>query len=198
MAWTVLDLSLEGGRAPLRDYSWQDVPLMASWKRKGPLHVQAIELSPRTRRVWTWPILTDEVQRASLQAFFQTLGWMRIPFLLRDPRDGMRQVTLEPAVGDGATVVFSLPTSESSEDFRFYPADDGSASGYVAGAPKAIASTQTDARTVTFAAAPAGAASVAVLYRPLRLVRLAAPADWSSLSQVLSRPTLSLEEVVRD
>lgn len=198
MAWTVLDLGLQDGRAPLRDYSWTDAPLVATWKRKGPYHVQGVQLSPRWRRTWSWPIFTDEAARETLHAFLLALDWIRTPFLLRDPRDGMRRVTLEPAVGDGARVAFSLPTSESSEDFRFYPGDDGSASGFVAGAPRAIASVQTDARTLTFAAAPAAAAAVEGLYRPLRLVRLVAPPEWTSVMQTLSRPTLSIEEILRD
>lgn len=198
MAWTVLNVGLEDGRTALRDYTWQDVPHVGTWKRKGPNQVTAVRLSRRTKRVWSWTIPTDEPQRASLQAFLLALDWIRVPFLLRDPRDGMRRVTLEPAVGDGALVTFALPTVETSEDFRFYPANDGSASGFVAGLPKNISATGTDARTVTFSAAPAGAASVEVLYRPLRLVRLVAPAQFQSVNQLFSMPTLSIEEIVRD
>jgi hypothetical protein len=197
VAWTVLDLSLEGGRAPLREYGWTDRPLVALWKRKGPFHIQALELSPRTSRLWTWPILTDEAQRVSLQAFFQQLAWTRVPFLVRDPRDGARRVTLEPGVGNGAIVTFSLPTPESSEDFRFYPANLGTTLALLGGATPTAVTVNTDARTVTFAAAP-GAVSVELVYTPLRLARLVAPAEWASMSQVFSRPTLQIEEILRD
>jgi hypothetical protein len=69
---------------------------------------------------------------------------------------------------------------------------------YVAGAPAALASVDTDARTVTFVAPPAPAAAVAATYRGLRLVRVAEPPTFQGVTKRYGRYELALEEVLRD
>lgn len=96
-----------------------------------------------------------------------------------------------------ARVTFSLPTAEASPDFRWYP-KQGSVVGYVAGVPAAVASVDTTARTVTFAAPPAPAAAVAATYRGLRLVRLSDPPTYQGVTKRFGRYEFALEEVLRD
>lgn len=198
MALTVLNPSLEGGRTTYREYSWVDEPAVATWRRKGRGQVTALALSDVVLRRWRWELGMDEDQRRSWAAFLEALGWIRAPFLLRDPRDGVRTTTLEPAVGDGVTTVFSLPTSEAHADFGFYPQNDlAVAYGLEGSTPRALSAIGTDARTVTFAAAP-GASAVFLVYRPLRLVRLVLPPELASSHQVFARASCELEQLARD
>lgn len=198
MALTVLNPQLEGGRTTFREYSWTDEPAVATWRRKGRGQVTALALSDVVLRRWKWELGFDEDQRRSWQAFLEALGWIRAPFLLRDPRDGIRTTTLEPAVGDGARTVFSLPTQEPHADFAFYPHADLAVSyGLEGTTARALSAIDQDARTVTFAAAP-GASAVSVVYRPLRLVRLVLPPEIMSSHQVYARASCELEQLARD
>lgn len=197
MALTVLNPALDRGRTTFREYSWTDVPAVAEWRRKGIGQITTLELSPVVLRHYSWAQGFDEADRRSWQAFFEALGWIRLAFLLRDPRDGIRTTTLEPAVGDGARVQFSLPTAESHADYAFFPQNDlAVAYGLEGGAARALASIDPDGRTVTFAAAP-GAVAVGLVYQPLRLVRLVAPPEVQSSHQVFARASLELEQLVR-
>lgn len=56
----------------------------------------------------------------------------------------------------------------------------------------------TDARTVTFAAAPGAGATVKATYRGLRLVRLSEPPTFQGATKRFGRYELALEEVLRD
>jgi hypothetical protein len=132
------------------------------------------------------------------EAFLLARGIIRDAFLIEDPRDSVRElVALEPAVGDGARVTFSLPTAEASPDFRWYP-KQGSVTGYVNGALATVASIDADARSVTFAAPPAIGAAVKASYRGLRLVRLADPGTFQGVTKRFGRYELALEEVLRE
>ncbi len=106
-------------------------------------------------------------------------------------------VALEPAVGDGARATFSLPTAEASPDYRWYP-KQGTVVGYVNGVAVAVASVDTDARTVTFAAAPGVGAAVNATHRGLRLVRLAEPPTFQGVTKRYGQYELGIEEVLRD
>lgn len=197
MALTVLNPNLEAGRTTFREYAFTDRPLVHAWRRKGPGVVTATQLSPLVLRSWRWELGFDEDQRRSWQAFLEALGWIRSPFLLRDPRDPVRTTSLEPAVGDGVTTVFSLPTSPAHADYALYPQADLSVAYGLAGAsPVALSAIDTDARTVTFAAAP-GAVAVSLVYRPLRLVRLSLPPEVASTAQVYARASCELEQLAR-
>lgn len=196
MALTVFNPGLELGRTCFRDYQWTDAPDVYVFERKGPGLQTGVTLSPHMLRRWAWSMGMDETVRAEWQAFFGALGWIRAPFLLRDPRDKPRKVTLEPGVGDAARTVFSLPTAIGDADYPFYALSDGTAYGLVATAPRAV-TLDVDARTVTFAAAPGAAAAVELVYQPLRLAALAAPADVQSIAQVFVTTSLDLQQRLR-
>jgi hypothetical protein len=91
----------------------------------------------------------------------------------------------------------SLLSAQASPVFRWYP-KQGSVVGYVAGAPAAVASVDTTARTVTFAAPPAPATAVAATYRGLRLVRLSEPPAFQGVTKRYGRYEFALEEGLRD
>ena len=196
MALTVFNPQLEVGRTCFRDYQFADDPDVYVFERKGPGVQTGVTLSPHVLRRWAWSMGMDETVRAEWQAFLGALGWIRAAFLLRDPRDKPRRVTLEPAVGDGARTVFALPTAIGHADYPFYALDDGTAFGLVATAPRAV-TLQVDARTATFAAAPAGAAAVELVYQPLRLVALRAPAEVQSIAQVFVTTSMDLQQRLR-
>lgn len=198
MAKAILNLGLDTPRTVREGYSFKDDRPSATWRRRGHGKVTASPLAAFDLRTWSWPIGLDEVARAAWLAFMQGVGWVRDSFLLQDPRDGVRLVTLEPAVGDGARVLFSLPTVASDPDYPFFPADSAIAHGVVAGVDKALASIDVDGRTVTFAAAPGIGLAAQLSYQPLRLVRLSAPPEVQSVARVFVMPTLDLEQVVRD
>lgn len=199
MALSVYNAAMGDGEAPFRDYTWTDVPLVATWTPKGPGQVTGLALAPYALREWSWGQGLTDAQRIAFQAFFATLDWVRAPFLLRDPRDLVRRVTLEPAVGDGGRTLFSLPTVEADADYLFYPLNNAEASGVVAGVPGfALAFVNTDARTVQFAAPPGIGLAVALDYRPLRLARVKEAVELASMMQTYVHATLSLEQLVRD
>lgn len=198
MALTVLNPILEQGRTTFREYSYVDRPLVATWRRKAAGRFTAVALHDFVLRAWKWELGFDEDQRRSWAAFLLALGWVRVPFLLRDPRDPIRTTTLEPTVGDGARVVFSLPTAEAHADYLFFPQNDLAVSyGLEGTTQRALSAIGTDARTVTFAAAP-GASAVSLVYQPLRLVRLVLPPEIMSTHQVYSRASCELEQLARD
>lgn len=106
-------------------------------------------------------------------------------------------VALEPAVGDGVRVTFSLPTAEASPDYRWYP-KQGTVVGYVNGVSAGLASVDTDSRTVTFAAAPGVGATVKATHRGIRLVRIAEAPTFQGVTKRYGRYELVLAEEGRD
>jgi hypothetical protein len=198
VAYAVFNDGATDGREPWVDYEFSDEPFVEVLDERAPGRTERVELFACPRRRYRWPAGLTEAQRVAWAAFLLARGILRDAFLIEDPRDPVRElVALEPDVGDGARVTFSLPTAEASQDFRWYP-KQGSVKGYVAGALAAVASVDTDARTVTFTAPPASAAAVAAIYRGLRLVRLAEPAAFQGVTKKFGRYEFALEEVVRD
>jgi len=198
MAYAVFNDGATDGREPWVDYEFTDEPFVEVLEEKGPGRTDRVELFACPRRHYRWPAGLTEPQRVAWEAFLAAHGIVRDAFLIEDPRDAVRElVALEPAVGDGARVTFSLPTSEASPDYRWYP-KQGSATGYVAGVPVAIASVDTDARTVTFAVAPGVGAAAKASYRGLRLVRLAAPPSFQGVTKRYGQYELAMEEVRGD
>jgi len=198
MAYAVFNDGATDGREPWVDYEFTDEPFVEVLGEKAPGQTERVELFACSRRRYRWPAGLNEAQRAAWEAFLQTRGIQRDAFLVEDPRDPLRElVALEPAVGDGARVTFSLPTAEASQDFRWYP-KQGTVVGYVNGAAAGVASVDTDARTVTFAAAPGGGATVKATYRGLRLVRLSDPPSFQGVTKRFGQYELALEEVLRD
>lgn len=198
MAYAVFNDGATDGREPWVDYEFVDEPFVEDLGEKAPGRTERVELFACTRRRYRWPAGLTEAQREAWEAFLQARGILRDAFLIEDPRDPVRElVALEPAVGDGARVTFSLPTAEASPDFRWYP-KQGTVVGYVNGLTVGVASVDTDARTVTFAAAPGVASTVAATYRGLRLVRLAEPPTFQGVTKRFGRYELAVEEVLRD
>lgn len=199
MALQVFNPNADEGRHAWRDYTWQDELPVLQLERGGPMQVQTVQLAPYTFRRWSWPAGLDEVQRATWLAFLEAVGFTRDCFLLLDPRDPVRElVATEPAVGDAARLVFSFPTNNALADYRWYPLA-ASVRAFVAGVETAC-TVQVDARTITFAAPPAGGATVRVTYQGLRLVRLVEAPELQSHPSSRSYATyqLDLQEVVRD
>jgi len=198
VAYAVFNDGATDGREPWVDYEFTDEPFVEVLEEKGPGRTERVELFACPRRHYRWPAGLTELQRVAWEAFLLARGHLRDAFLIEDPRDPVRElVTLEPAVGDGARVTFSLPTSEASQDFRWYP-KQGSVTGYVAGAAVALANVDTDARTVTFAVAPAIVAALAVTYRGLRLVRLSVPPSFQGVTKRYGQYELAMDEMLRD
>ncbi|MCA9314224.1 MAG: DUF2460 domain-containing protein [Planctomycetota bacterium] len=198
MAYAVFNDGATDGREPWVDYEFTDEPFVEVLGESAPGQTERVEIFACTRRRYRWPAGLTEAQRVAWEAFLQARGIVREAFLVEDPRDPLRElVALEPSTGDGARVTFSLPTAEASPDFRWYP-KQGSVVGYVAGVPAAVASVDTTARTVTFAAPPAPAAAVAATYRGLRLVRLSDPPTYQGVTKRFGRYEFALEEVLRD
>lgn len=198
MAYAVFNDGATDGREPWVDYEFVDEPFVEDLGERAPGRTERVELFACTRRRYRWPAGLTEAQRVAWEAFFQARGILREAFLIEDPRDPVRElVTLEPAVGDGARVTFSLPTVEGSADYRWYP-KQGTVVGFVNGAGAPVASVDTDARTVTFAVAPGVGAAAAATYRGCRLVRLVDPPAFQGVTKRYGRYELVLEEVLRD
>jgi hypothetical protein len=198
MPYAVFNDGATDGREPWVDYEFTDEPFVEVLGEKAPGQAERVELFACPRRRYRWPAGLTDAQREAWEAFLQAAGIQREVFLVQDPRDTVRElVALEPAVGDGARVTFSLPTDEASPDFRWYP-KQGSVVAYVGGVEAPLASVDTDARTVTFAAAPAPAAAVAASYRGLRLVHIAESPTFKGQTKRFGRYELVLEEVLRD
>src|SRR5688572_16334327 len=167
----------DGGAATLHELAWLDL----RYRDMLPVHALGRGGVGRSVRVacadislrrYTWPSKLTRAERLALLNFLRARGWTRDAFLLQDPLDADRTaVALEGAV-NGSNTVFSLPTVETHEDFRHYP-KQGSVIGKVNGTPVSIASVDTDGRTITFSAAPAGGTTVTADFTGLRLVRLA-------------------------
>jgi hypothetical protein len=186
------------GREPWMDYEFTDEPFVEVLDGKGPGQSERVEIFACSRRLYRWPAGLTETQRAAWEEFLRACGIQRDAFLVEDPRDSVRElVALEPALGDASRVTFSLPTVETSPDFRWYPKQE-SVRLYVNDALANLGGVSTDARTVTFGVAPAGGATVKVTYRGLRLVRLEAPATFQSATKRYGRYELALEEVLRE
>ena len=198
MAYAVFNDGATDGREPWVDYEFSDEPFVEDLGEKAPGRTERVELFACTRRRYRWPAGLTEAQRAAWEAFLQSHGILRDAFLIEDPRDPVRElVALEPAVGDGARVTFSLPTAETSPDFRWYP-KQGTVVGYVNGVSATLASVDTDARTITFAAAPGVGATVKATYRGLRLVRIVEPPSFLGVTKRYGRYEMTLEELLRE
>ena len=198
MAYAVFNDGATDGREPWVDYEFVDEPFVEVLEEKGPGRTERVELYACTRRRYRWPAGLTEPQRVAWEAFFHSCGILRDVFLVEDPRDPFRElVALEPATGDGVRITFSLPTTDTSSDFRWYP-KQGSVQAYVNGSLATVASVDTDARAVTLAAPPALGATVDASYRGLRLVRLTEPVTIQGVTRRFGRYELGLDEVCRD
>ena|GEM_PF-1286358 len=198
MAYAVFNDGATDGREPWVDYEFTDVPFVEVLDGQGPGRTERVELFACSRRLYRWPGGLTEPQRVAWEEFLRGRGIQRDAFLIEDPRDPVRElVALEPVVGDGARLTFSLPTGEASPDYRWYP-KQGTVLGYVNGLAVAVSNVDTDARMVTFAAVPGVGATVATTYRGLRLVRLADAPSFQGATKRFGQYEFALDEVLRD
>lgn len=196
MAKTTFNLGLLDQKTTREAYSFVDSRPVGKWKRGGYGRVTTVPLAAFDLRRYTWNVGTSEALRRAWSAFFQAVGWERTSFFLQDPRDPVRSA-LSPTAGTGALTTFPLPTSIADADYPFFPANDGSAYAVVGGVIFNAASVDQDARTITLAAAP-GVAAVTLVYQPLRLVILEAPAEVQSIARVLVAAAFELQQLSRD
>lgn len=118
-------------------------------------------------------------------------------FYVLDPwDDGIRiDVEVGPAL-EGQTV-FSLPDDDELEAYRDHPIA-GTASAVVAGAPRAVESVDTDARTVTLATGATAGQSVKLSYRAYRLCRFGPDVRWTAEEADWWTGTVEVHEVLRE
>lgn len=118
-------------------------------------------------------------------------------FYVLDPWDGGRRVDVEvgPAV-EGQTV-FALPADDELEAYRDHPLE-GTATAVVAGAPRGVASVDTDGRRITLASAASAGQSVKVSYLAYRLCRFAPEVRWTADEPDWWKGTVEVREVMRD
>lgn len=191
-------MPVEFDECPWVDYTYRDELPIEILGDDGPVYTDRYALLDITRRVYSWHIKRTTTERAAVDAFMALARSVQLEaFYIRDPKDDARTaVTLEPAVGDGARVTFSLPTT--GEERRHYPRDDADLVVRVGGAPATVASVDTDARTITLAAPPGIGVAVEADYNGLRLCRLSAPFDWKGLDAAWFDATLVIEEIITD
>lgn len=194
MPYEVFNPDYDDGRHAMNGAQIRFHRMVAKWG--GPvLHQErTVVLDDYAVRSYAWPQgLTPEQLEAWL-AFLEARSWTHEPFLIRDPRDVRRSLSL--GNGDGLKTTFAMTTTPTDADFVFYPLA-ATADALVNGVPTALASVDQDARTVTFSAPPA-AVPVVLRYDPLRLVRLAQDAQLDLEDPGYFRYALELQEVVRD
>ena len=158
--------------SPWIPYAYEPVRAVEEIRNGGPAFVRTVAVSSRERRIYSLPEQLDETDRDAIDAFVRARGVTRDRFLFEDPHEVAR-TAVALGTGDGSTTVFSLPTTPTDPDAGFYP-KQGTLVGKVDGVVATVTSYDTDARTVTFAAAPANGKPVTCDFTGLRLVRLRA------------------------
>lgn len=198
MAFLVLNPGTDGREGEL-GYTRQRQPFVLEAQHDRPGRGARLELFPQAPFRWSWPAMLYGAQLELWRAFLAALGTTRDAFLLKDYVDPERVgIVVEPAVGDGARVTFSLPTTSSSTDWPLYPLASSVLVKVGAGAYAAPLSVDQDARTFTLAAAPGVGVAVLVRYQPLRLVRLENPPEEARLLPSFAHVGLQLVELFRD
>ena len=183
---------------PWANYSYSDVLPVAVLRDGGPFDEARVKLASISRRKYTWNLLRSETcsgyRRIDVDDFLvRARDLMYESFYVKDPRDFARTgVTLTQVSG----LVYTLPTSITSENYRDYPIDDGNVQVYDGGSPANHASVDTDGRTITLSGAPGGA--VTGDYHYYRLCRLDGEFTWTTTSNVWAETAPVIVEIVRD
>lgn len=199
MAFQVLNPGGGAGRDGELGYTRQRHPFVVELVPDRPNRGARVELFPQAPFRWSWPAMLVGAQLELWRALLETLGTTRDAFLLKDYVDPERVgIAVEPAVGDGARVTFSLPTATSSPDWPLYPLAASVQVKVGAGAYAAPLSVNQDGRTFTLAAAPGVGVAVLVRYTPLRLVVLEGGPEEARLLPSFAHVGLQLREVFRD
>jgi uncharacterized protein (TIGR02217 family) len=169
MALAVLSASY----VPLHPYDYGDERPSVVARMSGGAEQRAASLS-RKLRTYTLRFRTTAATRLALDTFFEARGYTVESFLWKDLKDYTR-TGVAIGTGDGATTAFVLPkTGTYGGD---YPLTSG-VQLYSAGSPVAGSAT-TDTRTLTYNAAPAGAAALTADYSFYKRVRLLDRFTWS-------------------
>jgi len=192
----VFNPDLEEGRHAMNGATVVTHRRVVAWPGPSPYRRRTVAVAPYSVRRYSWPQGLTPEQLETWLAFLEARGWTRDPFLIRDPRDVRRELEVGP--GTGAATTFAMTTTDTDDDYRFYPLGAGADVVVAGGSPTTPASIDTDARTVTLGSPPAGAASVVLRYEPLRLVRVTADVSLELLDPGYFTYRLELEEVVRE
>lgn len=196
MAYEVFNPATTERHQALLGMSYRDWPELVDLGNGGPYQAPVVAARTLAQRTYSWPIgLTPEAWLV-WATFLRTVGYGASAFLLLDPDPGDRRSAVALGTGDGSTVTFSLPTTLTSEEYRYYP-QQGTVDGMVAGISKALASVSTDGRTITFSAAPGNGLAVTASYQGLRLVRLRDLDPVGSDDPAWKRTTMTLAEEIR-
>ncbi len=140
---------------------------------------QRAALESKARRRYVWLMRRTKAERLVIDEFFRTANFEVTAFYVKDP-DYFARTSVSLGTSILAQTVFDLPaTGENSRD---YPVDDANFIVYDDGSPVAVASIQTDARTVTTSASPTAGSVMTGDYHAYRLVKLAAPFRWNKLA----------------
>lgn len=188
-------MPLELEECPWFDYSYRDEAPVLVVNADGPYRSDRY-LFGLTRRVYSWHVRRTDAERLAIDDFLvRARSVSHESFYVLDPYDPIR-TAVSLGNGDGVKTVFTLPTT--GEESRFYPKDDALLVVRVSGAPVTVSSVDTDGRSVTLAAPPAGAAPVEIDFSGLRLCMLSAPTEWKGAGAAWFDATLAIEEILSD
>jgi hypothetical protein len=158
--------------------------------------VKVVLLAPLSRREFTLSMARTNSERRTIMAFLVEARKMGLePFYFKDPmveENARVAVPLTLVAGN----VYSLPTTITSEEFRFFPINDANLVAKDGGVPVVGATAQTDARTITYPAPPAGATTAD--FHAYRLCMLATPdLEWSGQSVKYFTTSPAIREILR-
>lgn len=178
---------------PWIQVGWRDdLPVMLL-RDGGPEEVVAEQLAPLAARRWRWPFEMSAPQRQAVDAFLvQARKLGTEAFYILDPHDAQR-TAIALGTGNGAQVIWPLPSTLASEYRRDFPVDEAATLLKVNGV-SVTRTVQVDARTLTAAVAPGVGTTVTADYRAYRKVRIASPIDWSGVTAVWVGAELELVE----
>lgn len=183
---------LSASYAPIHPYGYEDDRPVVVARMAGGASEQRATTASRKLRRYTLRFRTTAATRLALDAFFEARGYTAESFLWKDLKDYSRTgITLSPATGNGVATVFTIPTTGMYGGD--YPIDQAGTLLKVAGV-SVTRTVQTDARTLTAAAAP-GASAITADYEFYKRVRLAGPYSWSEPVYGIFDTTLVLQEV---
>ncbi len=162
----------------------------------GPCEERAIKTMPLLRRVYSWPRGEKGEQATRLQAFMAARTLRYEAFYVLDPWQSQRwNVSVGP--GDAAALTFSLPLTLDRDEYRGFPVQ-GTVFARVGGVSRAVASVDTDARTVTLSGAPPGAGvTVHLDYQEMRLCRFGPSVRWDAEDHDWYKAEFAIREVFR-
>lgn len=194
MATQFLDLTPFPG-ATFRD----EFEALDSFMEDGPGEERVLVADGLARRVYSWPTADFPEDARIRAAFLAARNLAGEAFYVIDPwetlPEGFTRVDVDVGPATNGQTVFSLPTDRDVEAFRDWPIS-GQVFATVAGAPRGVASVDTDARTITLASSCTAGQSVKLTYRAYRLVRIAPSVQWTADDADWYATSLELREVL--